>query len=46
MVTGPVSMPFTGLSVRDWAYFAHSTVIASGRLTSPITTGGFTQREP
>ena len=34
------------LSVRDCAYFAHSTVIASGRLTSPITTGGLTQREP
>ncbi|STT00580.1 Uncharacterised protein [Klebsiella pneumoniae] len=46
MVTGPVSIPFTGLSVRDCAYFAQSTVIACGRLTSPITTGGFTQREP
>ncbi len=36
---------FTGLSVRDWAYLAHSTVIGA-TLTSPITTGGFTQREP
>ena len=27
IVTGPVSMPFTGLSVSDWAYSIHSTVI-------------------
>lgn len=46
MVTGPVNMPFTGLSVSDWANLAHSTVMASGRLTSPMMTGGFTQREP
>ena len=30
IVTGPVSMPFTGLSVSDWAYLIQSTVIAFG----------------
>ncbi len=39
-------MPFTGLSVSDWAKRVQSTVIALGRLTSPKITGGFTQREP
>ena len=45
-MTGPVSMPFTGLSVSDCAYCAHSTVIGSGRETSPYRIGGRTQREP
>jgi len=31
MVTGPVSMPFISLSVRDWAYRAQSTVIGAAR---------------
>ena len=29
IVTGPVSMPFTGFVVRDWAYRAHSRVIGA-----------------
>ena len=35
IVTGPVSMPFTGFSVSDCAYADHSTVIGAGRETSP-----------
>src|SRR5437764_756330 len=31
IVTGPVSIPFTGLSVSDCAYVVHSTVMAWGR---------------
>ncbi len=46
MVTGPVSMPFIFLSVSDWAYLIHSTIIAFGRLISPNRIGGLTQREP
>ena len=42
MVTGPVSIPFTGLSVRDCAYLIQSTVIAFGRDTSPKMIGGRT----
>ena len=46
IVTGPVSMPLTGLSVSDCAYVAHSTVIGFGRATSPKRIGGRTQRVP
>ncbi len=46
IVTGPVSMPLTGLSVRDCAYVIHSTVIGFGRRTSPYSTGGRVHREP
>jgi len=46
IVTGPVSMPLTGLSERDCAYADHSTVIGFFRLTSPQMIGGFTQRVP
>ncbi len=46
MVTGPVSMPFIGFLVRDWAYEDQRTVIGFGRSTSPKMMGGFTQREP
>ncbi len=46
MVTGPVSIPFMGLSVSDWAKRAQATVMGAGRLTSPKITGGLTQREP
>ena len=42
IVTGPVSIPFTGLSVSDWAYLVQSTVIAFGRDTSPKMIGGRT----
>ena len=46
MVTGPVSMPLTILSVKDCAVLNHSTVMAFGRVTSPNRIGGRTQREP
>ena len=46
MVTGPVSMPFIGLVVRDWAYSAQATVMGARRVTSPQRIGGRTQREP
>src|SRR5919106_2919048 len=46
IVTGPVSIPLIGLPVSDWAYRVHSTVIGSGRFTSPNSTGGRTYREP
>ena len=46
MVTGPVSMPFIGFFVSDWAYCHQSTVIGCGRETSPNRIGGRTQREP
>lgn len=52
IVTGPVSMPLTGLSVRDWAWPIHGTVNASprrpgpSRLTSPHRIDGRVQREP
>ena len=46
MVTGPVSMPFIGFLVRLWAKVDHFTVMACGRLTSPQTMGGLTQRVP
>ena len=42
IVTGPVSMPFTCLSVSDCAYLIQSTVIAFGRDTSPKMIGGRT----
>jgi hypothetical protein len=42
MVTGPVSMPLTGRSVRDWAYVVQRTVIGSGRVMSPARIGGRT----
>ena len=42
IVTGPVSMPFTGRSVSDCAYLIQSTVIAFGRDTSPKRIGGRT----
>ena len=35
IVTGPVSMPLTGLRVSDWAYRDQPTVIDAGRVTSP-----------
>ena len=35
MVTGPVSIPFTGFGVSDCANAAHCTVMAAGRETSP-----------
>ncbi len=35
MVTGPVSMPFIGFEVRDWAKAIQRTVIGAGRETSP-----------
>ena len=38
-------MPFTGRSVSDCAYRDQSTVIGSGRETSPKRIGGFTQRD-
>ena len=46
MVTGPVSMPLTGLAVRDCAQAAQATVMGRGRRTSPKRMGGLTQREP
>jgi hypothetical protein len=46
MVTGPVSMPFIGLLVRDCAYLAHSTVMGALRVTSPQRIDGRVQREP
>ena len=42
IVTGPVSMPLTGRSVRVWAKVAQRTVIGAGRATSPKMTGGRT----
>jgi hypothetical protein len=42
MVTGPVSMPFTGRSVSDCAYCHQRTVIGFGRETSPKMIGGRT----
>jgi hypothetical protein len=35
IVTGPVSIPFTGRFVSDCAYLLSRTVIGSGRDTSP-----------
>ena len=35
MVTGPVSIPFTGRAVLDWANVLQRTVIGRGRETSP-----------
>ncbi len=35
IVTGPVSMPFTGFALRLCAYDAQPTVIGSGKYTSP-----------
>ena len=46
IVTGPVSIPFTGLSVRDCAYTDHSTVIGLLRLTSPQMIGGLRHLVP
>ena len=46
MVTGPVSIPFTGRSVSDWANDVHRTVIGAARDTSPYRIGGRTHREP
>lgn len=46
IVTGPVSIPLTGLLVSDCAYVAHSTVIGRGRATSPCRIGGRTYRDP
>jgi len=46
IVTGPVSMPLTGLVVSDCACCHQRTVIGAGRDTSPYRIGGFTQREP
>lgn len=42
IVTGPVSMPFTGCSVRRCATWNSRTVIAAGRETSAWMTGGRT----
>ena len=39
MVYGPVSMPFTGLSVRLWAYRHQSTVTSLSRPTGPVAIG-------
>ena len=46
MVTRPVSIPFIGRTVNDWARRVHSTVMGFRRETSPKMIGGFTQREP
>jgi hypothetical protein len=46
IVTGPVSIPFIGFAVSDWAYSHQATVIGCGRDTSPKMIGGRTQREP
>ena len=46
MVTGPVSMPFIGLLVSDWAYSAQATVMGALRVTSPQRMDGRVQREP
>ncbi len=47
IVTGPVSMPFTGLRVSaTCANCDQRTVIGPLRETSPKITGGLTQREP
>ena len=46
IVTGPVSIPFIGLSVRLCAYFDQSVVIGFALETSPQIIGGFTQRVP
>src|SRR5699024_11369915 len=46
IVVGPVSIPFTGRSVNDWAYTLSLTVIACSQETSPTISGGFTEREP
>jgi len=43
IVTGPVSIPLTGRSVRDWAYLIQSMVIAFGGETSPKRIGGSTR---
>jgi hypothetical protein len=46
IVTGPVSMPLTGLPVSERACWAQRTVIGSGLATSPCRIGGLVQREP
>ena len=46
MVTGPVSIPFTGRVVRIWAYRVQTAVIGPGRATSPKTIGGFGAPRP
>lgn len=46
MVTGPVSMPFMGLEVRDWAKVLQRTVMGWGRETSPKMMGGLTFLDP
>ena len=42
IVTGPVSMPFTGLSVQDFANFDQNTVMGAFLDTSPQMIGGLT----
>jgi len=42
MVTGPVSIPFTGFFVSDCAKLDQPTVIGFGRETSPKMIGGRT----
>src|ERR1035437_5148855 len=46
IVTGPVSMPLTGLAVRLCAYLDQSTVIGLGRDTSPQRIDGRVHRVP
>src|SRR5665811_595363 len=46
IVTGPVSMPLTGLAVRLCAYLDQSTVIGWGRDTSPQRIDGRVHRVP
>ena len=46
MVTGPVSMPLSGLLVSDAAKEIHGTVNAAGRETSPQRIEGRVARDP
>ena len=46
VVTGPVSIPFIGRVVSDWAKADQRTVIGAGRDTSAQIIGGATQRLP
>ena len=46
MVTGPVSIPFTGFSVAAWASRHSSTVIGSEMVGGAARIGGRVQRLP
>ncbi len=46
MVTGPVSMPFTGLLVAAWARRHSSTVIGSVMVGGAVRMGGRVDRLP